>query len=257
MDWRSLRSTTLLCALLSATLVCPALADGPSAKTTAATERGVWFSGYDAVTGSRYVYDGLVVALNGDLGKDGFAVRLFGARADWDQDPGSGRGYQADLMLGYMFSVRQLSASFFVGPDWQNIKSRPDDPTAEVRGTEFGVRVAADVSTAEKLPYYLNLSGSYSTAFNTYWTRLRLGAVRDRLTFGPEVIAMGNDSFDAQRVGAFAKFKLPIAGRSWEITISGGHQFVGGSGGGSGSEGATGQGGGEGTYGAIGFSTTF
>ena len=83
-----------------------------------------------------------------------------------------------------------------------------------------------------------------------------MGATRDRVTFGPEVIAMGNDGFDAQRVGAFAKFKLPVMGRSFEITISGGHQFVSGSESGS-DVGVGGTGGGEGTYGAIGLSTTF
>ena len=122
----------------------------PSAFAATAAERGVWFGGYDVVTGSRYVYDGLVVAVNGDLGKDGFAVRAYGARGDFDQDPGDGRAYQADIAVGYLFSVRQLSGSFFVGMDWQNIKLRPDDPTAEVRGTEFGVRVSGDLSTARK-----------------------------------------------------------------------------------------------------------
>jgi len=70
------------------------------------------------------------------------------------------------------------------------------------------------------------------------------------VTLGPEIIALGNESFDAQRVGAFATFKLPRT--SIEITFSGGHQFVSGS-----DDGTTGTGGAEGTYGAIGFSTTF
>jgi hypothetical protein len=255
-NWHRVCGVAVLGWLAAITVSEAVQADGLSSSRAAqssATERGVWYGGYDVVKGARYVYDGILVALNGDLGKDGFAIRAYGARVDFDLDPGDGRGYQADIMLGYLFNFRDLSASVFVGPDWQNIKLSPDDPTAEVRGTEFGVRVSADLATADKLPYYLNLSGSYSSAFNTYWSRLRLGLNRQALTFGPEFIAMGNDSFDAQRVGGFAKFKLPlIPQRSFEVTVSAGHQFVSGSG-----NGTEGTGGSEGTYGAIGFSTTF
>jgi len=243
-----------LALLMSSAWCGPVHADGMRSSKGAeqeATERGVWYGGYDVVKGARYVYDGLLVALNGDLGKDGFAIRVYGARVDFDQNPGEGRGYQADFMVGYLFNIRDISGSIFVGPDWQNIKLSPDDPTAEVRGTEFGVRVAADLRTAEKLPYFVNLSGSYSSAFNSYWSRLRMGAKLSGVTLGPEVIALGNESFDAQRVGAFATFKLPRT--SIEITFSGGHQFVSGSDGGT----TGGTGGAEGTYGAIGFSTTF
>ena len=81
-------------------------ADGmrSSAGQSGPTERGVWFGGYDTVKGSNYYFDGIVVALNGNMSRDGLALRVYGSRVDYDLSPGDGRGYQADFMLGYHFT---------------------------------------------------------------------------------------------------------------------------------------------------------
>jgi hypothetical protein len=75
-----------------------------SAGPSEPTERGVWFGGYDTVKGSNYYFDGIIVALNGNMSRDGLALRVYGSRVDYDLDPGDGRGYQADIMLGYRFT---------------------------------------------------------------------------------------------------------------------------------------------------------
>jgi hypothetical protein len=262
-DWRRI-SVSLMTFSTLAVLSAGAGADGMRAARSGeneVTEAAVWYGGYDAVKGARYVYDGLLVALNGDIGKDGFAVQVYGARTDFDQNPGEGRAYQAHVMLGYLFNIGQIGAgNVFVGPDWQNVRLDPNDPTAKVNGTEFGARVSAALTTAEKSPLYANLMGTYSTAFNSYWSRLRVGARYDRITFGPEFIAVGNASFDAQRLGGFVTFKLPIIPQhSTELTLAIGHQFVrdSGNGPGTGGNGTAGTGGDAGTYGSIGLSVTF
>ena len=98
---------------------------------------------------------------------------------------------------------------------------------SEVHGTEWGFKVAGDLSTAYGSPIYANLSGSYSTAFDSYWVRLRAGVHRDNLTFGPEAIMMGNDSFEAQRFGGFITLHNlnPLRMRPFDLTLSGGYQF--------------------------------
>src|ERR1700737_1040649 len=83
----------------------------------AATERGVWFSGYDFDRGSRYIFDGIIVALNGDLWRNGFAVRAYGSRADFDLNPGNGHQWQGDLMLGYIFSRNHFYGGAYAGVD--------------------------------------------------------------------------------------------------------------------------------------------
>jgi hypothetical protein len=219
-------------------------------------ERAATFAGVDLARGAQYYFDGIVVALNGDMSKDGFLLRTYGSRVDFDLTVGDGRGYQTDLMVGYKFDRGTYGGAVFVGADWQNYKLKPDDPLAQVRGTEFGVKVAANIETSKALPYYLGLNGAYSTAFDSFWTRLRAGLNRNHITFGPEAIVMGNTGFDAQRIGGFVSFSLDtVAGRSpVEITLSSGHQFVNGS---NANSATSGTGGGEGIYGGIALSTTF
>jgi len=222
-----------------------------------APERGVWFGGYDFVKGSNYYFDGMIVALNGDLSRDGFAVRAYGSRVDYDLDPGDGRGYQGDLMLGYLFNRGRWSGGVFVGVDYQDYKLKPDDPTSNVRGTEVGFAVAANVDTGREGPYYFSLNGKYSTAFDSYWGRVRTGLNRGRFTFGPEFIAFGDTDFDAHRIGGFLTFDVKLIPRMpLEVTLSAGRQFVDSSGGGGGGT-VTSVGGGEGTYGLVVFSTSF
>src|SRR6185295_6925850 len=154
---------------------------------------------------------------------------------------------------GYQFTRGRIDASIYVGVDYQNFRdnSATLPPPAEVRGTEWGAKIAGDISTTEGSPFYANLSGVYSTAFDSYWARLRVGMNRDRITFGPEGIVMGNEGFDAQRLGAFITFHNlnPLRMRPFDLTLSGGHQFQN-----EDSSGFSGSGGGEGAYGAISFS---
>src|SRR5262245_50794895 len=69
--------------LVLGTLSEPAAADGMTknggnnGNGAEPTERGVFFSGFDVVKDSRYFYDGVIVALNGDMGRDGFFLRCF------------------------------------------------------------------------------------------------------------------------------------------------------------------------------------
>ena len=220
-----------------------------------ATERGVWYSGYDAVRGAQYAFTGGTVALNGDLSRNGFFLRAYGSWVRYELDPGHGRGYQTDLMLGYRFNDEKgkIYGGIYIGADYQNYRLDPDDPTAQVRGTEWGFKVAADLATLrEGTPLYYALVGNYSTSFQTYWARARVGVNLHGVTFGPEGIVLGDVGFDAQRVGAFLIFDLkpfpkmaPI-----EVGLSVGHQFVAGEGGGV-VDGVGGVGGGEGTYGGI------
>ena len=173
-------------------LIAPASAgDMGPAPMPAPTPRGVFFSGVDTVVGSTYAYDGVVVAWNGDLTRDGFVVRLYGSMGQYDLDPGHGTGWQGDAMIGYKFSRGPVWGSIFVGVDVQDYDLSPDDPTALVRGSETGFKVAGDLSTAYGSPIYASIAGNYSTAFNSYWARARVGVYRDKLTWGPEGVVLG------------------------------------------------------------------
>ena len=221
-------------------------------------ERGVLFSGYDIVKDSRYWYQGIIVALNGDMGRDGFFLRAYGSRDDFDRNPGDGRQWQGDVALGYMFSRNKVGYEIYAGADYQNVRLSPNDPTAEVRGTEWGFKIGAGIETEKELPYYYALEGQYSTAFNSYWARARLGWHRGRFTFGPEGSVLGDEDFDAQRLGAFVRFDVQVPRfRPVEVTVSGGHQFVSGNDNNNNNGNVGGIGGSSGTYGLLNFSMAF
>jgi hypothetical protein len=242
--------------LLSAVGLCPlaASADGSSRGGGGETQGNVIFTGIDANRGSFYAFAGTIVALNGDLGRDGLAVRAYTGTVGFDLDPGDGRGWQADLMLGYLFNRKEYSGGIFVGVDYQNFSLSPDDPTAPVRGTEVGAKIAGNLTSADDLPYHYSLQGAYSTAFNSYWARARIGLNRSGVTFGPEAIVVGSDSFDAHRLGGFITFKIDALRTPIELTLSAGHHFVSDT---KGSATTGTSGGNDGAYGALVFAIVF
>jgi hypothetical protein len=221
------------------------------------THRGVFFSGVDVADGSTYTYDGVIVAWNGDLARDGVLFRLYGSWVGYDRDPGDGTGWQGDAMVGYRFTRGPVWGSIFIGVDVQDYDLDPDDPNERVRGTETGFKVAADLSTAYGSPIYASIAGNYSTAFDSYWVRGRLGVFRSKVTWGAEGSAFGNIDYEAQRLGGFVTLHdlNPFRYRPFDLTFSLGHQFVNDDNGGGGIVG--GFGGGEGLYGTIAFSMVF
>jgi hypothetical protein len=251
--WKSGLRALVAIAAAAFALIAPA---GAGDMGSSQPQRGVYFSGLDAVEGSLYTYSGIIVARNGDLSRDGVQFRLYGSWVDFDLNPGDGRGLQGDAMIGYKFSRGPMWGSIFVGVDVQDFDLSPDDPTAIVRGTETGFKVSGDLATAYGSPIYASIAGSYSTAFDSYWARARVGHYRNRVTVGPEAIAFGNVDYEAQRLGGFITFHdlNPFNYRPFDLTFSVGNQWVNDDNGG-GLDG--GFGGGDGVYGAIAFSTLF
>ncbi|HVY42198.1 MAG TPA: cellulose biosynthesis protein BcsS [Hyphomicrobiaceae bacterium] len=222
----------------------------------------VMYSGFDVANDVNYAYQGLIYSFNRDIGRDGFLLRLYGSHVDYEYDnsgvPGGkvdGDGWQGDVMIGYKIGRGVWWAAGYIGVDYQDHDLTPNDFSNPVRGSEVGFKVSADMATLrEGTPLYFSLGGEYSTAFNSYWARARVGLNQPRYTFGPEFIAMGSDSFDAQRVGAFLTFDLNLTPTMpIEVTISGGYQFVGDSNNGD----SFGSGGGEGGYGGVNFTVLF
>ncbi len=220
------------------------------------------------VKDASYSYQGVIVALNRDIGADGFVLRVYGSHTDYEYDTTNALGapitvdgdaWQADAMIGYKISRGHWWAAAFVGIDYQSHDLTPDDLTNRVRGSEVGAKIAVDFATLrDQGPIYAAASANYSTAFDSYWARGRLGGNLGRITVGPEAIRLGNDAFDATRVGGFAMFDLALSRTtSIEITLSGGYQFLDGNGNGGGANGTVGSGGGEGAYFGINVSSVF
>lgn len=259
-----LKSWTMAAAapLMGLAVATAAQADGTndhySPAPVAAAKSTVTFSGSDWARDASYFYSGVLLALNRDLGQDGFVLRGFAGVPMYEYDaaavPGGvvdGDGIQGDLMIGYMWHREHFTFIGYAGVDYQDFDLTPNDPSSKVNGSEVGFKVAGDLTSAYGSPFYWNLHGSYSTAFETYWTRARVGYNAGRFVVGPEFVAMGSEGFDAQRVGGFVSVRIELSPAiSSEISAHVGHQFVN-------DDGQNGSSGGEGTYGGVGFSLVF
>ena len=210
----------------------------------------VTYSGVDFAKDSSYFYTGAIVSLNRDLSRSGLVLAAYSGYAAYQYDSTAvaggkvdGDGIALSAMLGYLFVRPGAAVGLYAGLDYQNHDLTPKDPTSAVSGDEVGFRIGGDVRLTGP-QHYASIEGYYSTAFDSYWSRARVGGNLGHIIIGPEALALGNAGFDAQRVGAFAMTKLHLnAHTPIELTVSGGYQFVNDQGSGSS--------GGEGAYGAL------
>ena len=180
---------------------------GPQEQPT----RTLVYSGFDFNSQSAYTgYLGGNFAPLGDLQTSGFRFSLFGAAGTYRYDSGSGTSIRGtfetgDFLVGYGFNRDSLSAKFLIGLNVQNHSLSSPDPANPVQGTHAGLKLQGDFyanPTPQTMVFGL---GSYSTAFQTYYTEfkggLELFGVKE-LYLGPEFIAQGNEQYDQWRVGA-------------------------------------------------------
>ena len=218
------------------------------------------FSGVDVSPDAYYAYHGAIAALNRDLSKDGVVVRVFAGYGRYEYEESSVPGgnvdgdlKQFDAMLGYKVSMAGFFATVYAGVDYQDHRLRPADPTNRVSGSETGFKIAGDLeSDREKVGPYLGLDGNYSTAFDSYWARARVGYSTGRVVFGPEGVLLGSEGYDGYRIGGFVSFATKL--NPWvplELTLSAGHQHINDDDIGGGSSG------GSGMYGSVNFSFVF
>jgi hypothetical protein len=214
-----------------AALVTPAAAGGDLVGAPEPAIRGVIVSGGDVTERAHEGYLGAYLALNGDLNREGWVFRLLGTRGSYEYGGGivnSGDWWQGDVMVGYQWVRGRLDVGVYVGVDYQHYGLQDFDPGNPLRGSETGFKVAVDIESngRDNSPWYVALNGSYSTAFDTYYALARVGYNFGRFTIGPEGWVLGDVTGDAQRLGAFIKFDLPLGpGNLGSLTFSAGHQF--------------------------------
>jgi len=215
---------------------------------------------------------GATIALNGDLARKGFIVELYAGLNLYNYRNSDVPGGKVDAnvpefyaRIGYQWFMGNLRFETTIGDDFQQTNLNPDDPSNPTRGAENGFMVAAELETNEPKPIYFDLTGEFSTANDSYWSRARTGYKFGDIIVGPEGIFLGDITFNSQRVGGFFTFPLKFANnRSLGISLSGGYSFfepADGRNGGGDPGGAQNFGGASGSgnspYGAVAFSTNF
>lgn len=192
----------------------------------------VSYHGFDIGKNYRYGYSGVLVAANGDWNKDGFVLRSESVIGSYDYRNGGvetdADDRAGDVMVGYQIVRGNVSAILFAGMEIRDVELSPDDATERLRGTETGFKVAVEVETDDQAPVYFDVYSTYSTAFDTFAIYGRVGARKDRFTFGPEASFLREAGDDYYRAGAFVSMPVKLI-PDWEaeLTFNGGYQFVG------------------------------
>lgn len=106
------------------------------------------------------------------------------------------------MMMGYEWVFKRATVALYAGGEIVNTTISPNDPNNQAKGTSAGLKVATDFYVTPTDSTMIAGVGSYSTNFNSYYTRLKFGMAFAKGVFvGPEVGALGDNFFTQWRLG--------------------------------------------------------
>lgn len=177
-----------------------------------AEDRNLFFSGISFSNDSSYFYAGGVNSPFSSIKNDGVVLRSSVARGSYDyKRPGStlveAGSKSIDALVGYqLFNISSIKRlTVYAGVDHQDHELDVVDLANRVQGGDTGAKGILETVVKLDDKFELDITGSYSGAFNTYYskTQIAYGCDCGSAKFGPEFIALGSKSFDQKRYGAF------------------------------------------------------
>ncbi|GJE49692.1 hypothetical protein GOFOIKOB_2732 [Methylobacterium tardum] len=167
--------------------------------------------GSTSVTSNSSAFGAVTVtaAPNGSPTQDGLRVRVDAIGGTYSY-PGRSvatrvTGYQQEgaLQAGYEWVWKDAALAGFIGFNVRSNQLSVPDPGNPVVGTGVGLKVAGNFYATPTDRTMVSAYGSYSTKFNAYYSRLRVGyMLADGVYVGPEVLFLGDDFFRQYRIGA-------------------------------------------------------
>ncbi|CAO4141508.1 cellulose biosynthesis protein BcsS [Methylorubrum aminovorans] len=146
--------------------------------------------------GSPPTVSGARVRVEGVAGTYSYPGQSVGGRVTGYQQEGS-------LLAGYEWIWRDAALAGYIGFNVRSNQLSIPDPGNPVVGTGVGLKVAGNFYAAPTDRTMVSAYGSYSTKFNAYYSRFRVGyMVADGVYIGPEALFLGDDFFRQYRVGA-------------------------------------------------------
>jgi hypothetical protein len=137
---------------------------------------------------------GLRIRLYGEAGQYKYQSETFDGtnRAAW---------YRGDALIGYAFVQEHFEAQIYLGASViDSVLSNPD-PENHVQGTKVGPVVAGEFESTYNRTL-ISGAASYTTAFDTYETKLKIGwELANGIFVGPETGIIGNQRYNQWRVG--------------------------------------------------------
>ena len=219
-------------AVISGALLTSAIAaDFPTKALPAVSYvNGPWvqaFGGFVAAPDSQYGYAGAVVGINHNLNQDGWLFRIAGGDGHYKYNlaPGLSHGVNfqtGDIMAGYQAFLGTTRVTGYVGANVED-HHNGGDPLATINGTKWGIKGQGEIFAPLNQSWFLYGLGTVSSVWNNYFVMGKVGYnITPLISVGPEVIALGNERFDATRAGSFIGFNITP---SAEIILSGGYSW--------------------------------
>jgi hypothetical protein len=171
--------------------------------------RFLFFGGTDLWTRGSFSHGGLLWSAGG-LDREGFTFKLLLGAGTYRYRSGAlgnaavAGGVLAGFALpGWRFVGDRLIVTVFAGLDAQNHHLAPDDPSASLRGTLFGLRGGFELWHEPDNASMLAADASASTVGPSYSGRVAFGwKMLDRFYAGPEIQAFaGGTSYRQLRAG--------------------------------------------------------
>jgi Cellulose biosynthesis protein BcsS len=238
MDVRAFGKSLVSAVAAGAALVACGVADdvrAQDANSSNDTQSVTIFSEIEVTEGAYFAYTESYVALNGDWSRPGLLMRATIGAGPYNyanHDVPGGRVdavlISGDLMLGYHGSLGKAADwNALIGLDVEDNQLDPNDPSNPVRGSQAGFKVAGEIEAQEQRTFYYHLEGEYTAAYQTYWSRVRIGHNFETLVAGPECVFFGDETYDAQRIGGFLKFPFRLSKQlKPHIVVAGGYGFL-------------------------------
>lgn len=194
------------------------------------------FFGLDGAEQSFFGHGGLVWAPAGDLHHAGWRLRAGANGGVFEYLSGTrditGQLLAAELLPGFQWIGKDAGLTAFAGATVQDQTTDPRDQGKLRQGTRFGAKVLIEGWYRPADGIFLNASGSYASAVQSYSTRLSASfRVAPRFAVEPEIAAFGEPGYDQQRLGLLFEyrhgprrsFKL---GGGWAIDPDGGGPYA-------------------------------
>jgi hypothetical protein len=166
------------------------------------------FSGTDFWRNGGFLHGGVLWAPDG-LDQDGFRFKglLSGGYYQYQSGalgdaPIQGRETLALLMPGWRFKRGTTEVSVFAGLDLENHRLSPDDPSSALRGSDVGLRFAANIWTEPTPGSMAAADASISTIARSYSVHGAIGwRLADLFYLGPELASFASGDYRQDRVG--------------------------------------------------------
>lgn len=187
------------------------------------------FTGIDVTEASLFVSSTTTLALNGNVDGQGFLLRAGGAEGRSIYRTGSVVGGEVETresrtygLLGYQWVGSDNRIAGFVGLDYQNNRTFPDDQGYARLGEETGLMVLVEADKRYKA-FSLGVAGSYSAVFDSYWVRASLRYRYQWLAFGPDMLLAGAEDYTTLRAGFGLQGQIS---KRWSGFVSIGHGWT-------------------------------